>query len=364
MTIQGDTGRFIEIVKQKVRKDLKKYMSTGEMIGRKGRDLVSIPIPYIDTPDFRLDPQKRGGVAQGKGEEGELLGPPGGDPQGGAGQGEGTHILEVEFTLQELADILGQELELPRIEPKGRDMIVSTRTRYSGVRIVGPESLRLRKRSFVHALKRTIASGTYDPFHPTIYVTKEDKRYRNSKQIVTRNSSAVIIYMMDISGSAGDDIKEIIRTECFWIDTWLRSQYKGIVSRYIVHDAVAKEVTKDVFYRTRESGGTLFSSAYSLCRDIILKEYPLPSWNVYTFHFTDGQNWKSDNDECVTLLRDSLLPRVNMFGFGRVGMSNDLYNFLEVLIREFEECDNIVLSDIPTTDAIFSSIKEFFGKGR
>ena len=97
--------------------------------------------------------------------------------------------------------------------------------------------------------------------------------------------------MMDVSGSMGDEQKEIVRIESFWIDTWLRRQYHGIESRYIIHDAMAKEVDRDTFYHTRESGGTMISSAYKLCAKMIDDEYPAASWNIYPFHFSDGDNW-------------------------------------------------------------------------
>ena len=76
-----------------------------------------------------------------------------------------------------------------------------------------------------------------------------------------------MIYLMDVSGSMTDEQKEIVRTEAFWIDTWLSSQYDGIETRYIIHDAVAKEVDEHTFYHTRESGGTRISSAYKACCD-------------------------------------------------------------------------------------------------
>ena len=70
--------------------------------------------------------------------------------------------------------------------------------------------------------------------------------------------------MMDVSGSMGDEQKDIVRNESFWINTWLRHQYKGVVTRFIVHDAEAREVDEHTFFHTRESGGTRISSAYQL----------------------------------------------------------------------------------------------------
>ena len=116
-------------------------------------------------------------------------------------------------------------------------------------------------------------------------------------------SNAVMIFIMDVSGSMGDEQKEIVRIESFWIDAWLRSQYKGLESRYIIHDAVAKEVDRDTFFRTRESGGTMISSAYKLCAKMIDDDFPPTEWNIYPFHFSDGDNWSVDDTvQCVELL--------------------------------------------------------------
>src|SRR5690606_16061897 len=127
LKIERDTGRFKQIVRGKVRENLKKYISHGEMIGRKKNDLVSIPLPQLDIPRFRFGDNGNGVVGQGDGEEGTPVGKggqqrPGGPGEAGSDPGGG-HLLEVDMTLEELADILGDELELPRIEPKGNATI-------------------------------------------------------------------------------------------------------------------------------------------------------------------------------------------------------------------------------------------------
>ena len=125
--------------------------------------------------------------------------------------------------------------------------------------------------------------------------------------------------MMDVSGSMGDEQKEIVRIESFWIDTWLRHQYKGLETRYIIHDAVAREVDRDTFFHTRESGGTMISSAYKLCQEIIDADYPPGGWNIYPFHFSDGDNWSADDTRlCIELLKNDILPGVNLFAYGQV----------------------------------------------
>ncbi len=365
LKIESDHNRFKQIVKGKIKQDLRKYITKGELIGKKGKDIVTIPLPQIELPKFKFGRQNAGGVGQGEGEVGQILGP--GDPQQGTGEAgdqPGEHTLEVDISLDELAEILGDELELPRIEPKGKKTITTEKERYTGIRRVGPESLRHIKRTFKAALRRQIMMGNYDPDRPVIIPQKEDLRYRSWKITSIPESNAVIIYMMDVSGSMGEKQKEIVRIESFWIDTWLRSQYDGIEARYIIHDATAREVDQETFYHTRESGGTIISSAYKLCRKIIEEEYDPYDWNIYLFHFSDGDNWSSeDSFECLEILEKDLLPKANLFCYGQVESQYGSGQFIHELHDYFANVDNLVTSKIEDKDEIYDSIKAFLGKG-
>ena len=266
--IERDHQRFRKLVRGKVKSNLSKYISRGEMIGKKGKDLVSIPLPQIDIPQFRYGQKGSGGVGQGRrATRAAARAAARATPGGGAGDQPGGHILEVELTMEEMADILGEELALPRIEPRGKKNIVTTRDKYTGIRQAGPESLRHFKRTFKRALKRQIAAGIYDPDEPMVIPIREDKQYRSWKEVQLPQSVAVIVYMMDVSGSMTDEQKEIVRIEAFWIDTWIKAHYKGVETVYIIHDAAAQEVDEHTFYHTRESGGTKISSAYDLARE-------------------------------------------------------------------------------------------------
>src|ERR1044071_3960946 len=181
LKIDQDHGRFRHIVRGKIRQNLRKYISQGELMGRQGKDVVSIPIPQIDIPRFRFGDRQQGGVGQGDGDIGD---PVGGDEgqengQGKAGQDPGEHVLEVDGTLDDLAAILGEELELPDIQDKGKSKITSAKDRYTGIRRVGPESLRHFKRTYREALKRMIASGSFQPTRPVVVPVPDDKRYRS-----------------------------------------------------------------------------------------------------------------------------------------------------------------------------------------
>ena len=356
--------RFRQIVRGKIKAELKKYITHGEMIGKKGRDLVSIPLPQIEIPHFRYGSRGNGGVGQGDGDVGDPLGPGPGQPGPGAGNQPGGHIIEVDVSLEELAEILGEELELPRIEPRGKHNIKEEKDKYTGIRQTGPESLRHFKRTYKRALRRQIASNTYNPEIPIVIPIREDKLYRSWKTVELPEANAVIFYMMDVSGSMTDEQKEIVRIEAFWIDTWLQSQYDGIETRYIVHDAEAAEVDRETFYHTRESGGTRISSAYKLCDSLISEKFPPSEWNVYAFHFSDGDNWGEDNAICMETLKESLLPKVNLFCYGQVESPYGSGQFIRELNNNVADQENVAVAEIPDKEAIYDSIKVFLGKGK
>jgi len=367
LDIERDQRRFKEIVRGRIRENLRKYITHGEMIGRRGKETVSIPIPQLDIPRFRFGDNGSGGVGQGDGEVGDPVGKPGDGPAGAGGAGSepgAGHFLEVEVDLAELAEMLGDELELPRIEPKGTASITSKKAKYNSIRQTGPESLRHFKRTYLNALRRQISTGTYQPNDPYVVPIKRDKQYRSWNEIPLPEVNAAAIYLMDVSGSMTDEQKQIVRTEAFWIDAWLSKQYKGIETRYIIHDALAKEVDEHTFYHTRESGGTRISSAYKVCAELIEREFPVSDWNIYCFQFSDGDNWGDDNNRAFELLSEKLMPASNIFCYGQVESPYGSGDFIDALRKQYGESEKLVMSEIADRDGIYESIKTFLGKGK
>ncbi len=370
--IQQDHGRFRQIVKGRIRKDLRRFIAKGEMIGKEGQKYVSIPVHDIDIPTLRYG-DNTGSVGMGEGGAGAGAGAQGGEQAG-------KHILEVNVDLAELADMLGEELKLPRIEPKGEHAITTLKDKYTGVRPVGPASLRHFKRTYKSALRRQIALGTYDPDNPVIIPVKDDLRFRSWTEVKKPQSNAVIVYMMDVSGSMGEEQKELVRLEAFWIDTWLRHNYDGIESRYIVHDVSAKEVDRATFFSVREDGGTRISSALQCCRELLEEHYDPGAWNVYLFHFSDGDNSSdADNKVCCDLLRRHLLPVANQFGYVQVKSAYGSGHFYNVLRESFPEragggggpgggtddlSGKVVASRVNERGEIYDSLRALFKAGR
>ena len=137
--IDRDANRFKQIVRGKIKSDLRKYITHGELIGKTGGEFVSIPLPQIEIPEFRYGTKNRGGVGQGPATSARRSAARAtARAAPGAGDAPGQHILEVELTMDELAQIMGEELALPRIEPKGRANIVEEKDKYTGIRQAGP----------------------------------------------------------------------------------------------------------------------------------------------------------------------------------------------------------------------------------
>src|ERR1019366_7008386 len=111
LKIEKDHQRFRQIVKGRIRDDLRKFLTKGELIGKEGKHLISIPVRGIELPHFRYGDNSQG---VGAGDEGDVVGKGKGKAQGGTEAGQ--HLMEVDLTLDELADILAEELKLPRIE--------------------------------------------------------------------------------------------------------------------------------------------------------------------------------------------------------------------------------------------------------
>ncbi|MFH1759140.1 MAG: DUF444 family protein [Patescibacteria group bacterium] len=385
--IDRDVERARKILKGRAREELRRYFKHGELIGRKGRDIVSIPIPNIEIPRFRFG-DNSGGAGQGEGEIGDPIarGPDEeGDGDGEAGDQPGDHILE-DFTLEELAEILGEELELPRLENKSRQTIVSQRMRYKSIRDVGPENLLARRRTLKQALLRCLSvvdpEDLEDPefdLAKVIRLTRPDYRYRCPEVINEYAANAAIVYMLDVSGSMTDELKNIVRTMANWIDIWICSQYKGVECRYIIHNAAAREVDQNTFYHTRESGGTIISSAYKLFAAIINPSsgysspyggtYSPEEWNIYGFHFSDGDNWGEDDRAALAVVSGHLLPRINLFGYTQIKSpygSGNFLNSIAALKRNNGDggFENLATAFLKGREDIFNGIKALLGKGK
>ena len=365
--IEPDVRRFRDILKGKVREDLRDYITSDEIIAQHGNDMISVPVKEISIPRFVFGSNDQG-VGEGDGEgdgEGESDGTKG---QGGGkkgGLGEGKHIREEKFHIEELADLLGDELNLPRIKPRLTSGLEQAVPRYEGISRRGPPSLLDSKRTFREALKRSIAEESFDEDDPVVVPIKEDFRFRCARLKPRPKTNAVIFYIIDVSGSMGELEKSLARNTAFWTDAWIDRQYQGTEKCYIIHDVSAKVVDRDTFFTTRESGGTLISSAYQLAKEQMAARFRPDEWNIYVFHFSDGDNSSSQDDaQAVGILKQDILPFINLYGYVEIGSHNGGGGFIRYLDGQLDDREEVVTTTMNNRKDIIPAIKSLLGTGR
>jgi uncharacterized sporulation protein YeaH/YhbH (DUF444 family) len=167
--------------------------------------------------------------------------------------------------------------------------------------------------------------------------------------------------------SMGEFKKYIARSFYFWMVRFLRTKYDNVEIVFISHHTEAKEVTEEQFFTQGESGGTVVSSAYQLALEIIDTRYRPSDWNVYPFHFSDGDNYYSDNEEAVRLA-DQLIETCNLFGYGEIGeegspgyrrSSGALLSIFNDRLKRKERFVGVRIDD---KEDVYPALKQFFGR--
>lgn len=293
--------RFHDIIKKSVRRDLLRHIIRGDFLVKPGTKNVVVPWPEkIVLPHFHYGNQ--GGVSQGN------QGP-------GRGEEETKHFKNSEMPLTDIVDMLGEQLALPNMLPKDKTTGQEEKIKYNSRSLSGPRSLIHKKATLKEALKRMIASGHYNPADPKLIIAPPDRRFRSFRSYPQNADQAVIFFMADISGSVDLAGWEIILIESFWIEQWIKKFYgQRMVMRFLVHDVAAREVPRDDFFSLLPGGSTKFLPAYKLIRSLIQKEYPPELWNIYIFHWTDGDGFKEDEEQTAEFIGQKLLPMVNLLG--------------------------------------------------
>lgn len=319
-----DQSRHQQKVKEAIKQNLSDLIANENIILPRGKQTVKVPIRSLDEFRFRYNYNKSKHVGQGNGKTqvGDILGrEPEPSNQAGKGSGAGDQpgddYYEAEVPLEELETMLFEELELPHLKEKENKHITTEEITFNDIRKKGIFSNLDKKKTILQNLKRNAKQG-----HPVIQnISPDDLRFRTWQETEKPQSSAVILAMMDTSGSMGQFEKYIARSFFFWMTRFLRHKYEAVEIVYIAHHTEAKEVEEEQFFTKGESGGTICSSAYLKALEIIKERYPASEYNIYPIHFSDGDNLTSDNEKCVQSIHQ-LLEHCNMFGYGEVNQYN------------------------------------------
>jgi len=367
---QIDQDRHKERVRDAIKKNLGSIVSNESIILSDGKRVVKVPIRSLDEYKFRFDYRKKKHVGTGDGDTkvGDVIGhegQPGGPAQGpGGGDQPGQEYFEAEVDIDDIAKLIFEDLHLPYLEEKAKHAVPSKTTKFTEIRRSGILSNLDKRRSLIENIKRQARETGEAHIGP---FKKEDLRYKTWEEQMTYESNAVVIAMMDVSGSMGEFKKYIARSFYFWMVRFLKTKYDNVKIVFISHHTEAKEVTEEQFFTQGESGGTVVSSAYRLALDTIASRFPSRDWNIYPFHFSDGDNYYSDNDEAVKLA-DELIGTCNLFGYGEIGEEGaSSYRrssgaLLSIFKDRLKSQDRFVGVRIDDKEDVYPALKEFFGK--
>ncbi|MDI3339937.1 MAG: sporulation protein YhbH [Sphaerobacter sp.] len=359
-----DQARHKQKVKDAIRQNLADIVSEQSIITSDGKKIVRVPIRTLEEYKFRFDPNDQQQIGEGNGDSqvgdvlerfGQAQGP-GHGPK--AGDQPGIDYYEAELTMDELADMVFEDLELPNLEEKRLQELESQAVRFTDIRKSGPYANLDKKRTIRENIKRNAKRG-----HPRFGGLKnDDLRFKTWERDVRRESNAVVIAMMDVSGSMGTFEKYISRAFYYWMVRFLRTKYDNVAIVFVAHHTEAKEVTEEEFFTRGESGGTKASSAYQLALDLIAQRFNPVSWNIYPFHFSDGDNWPSDNELCRQLA-ERLLSQANLFGYGEIRQGR--YAYQSTLMHTFQQLDSpkFVTVTIGEKAEVYPALRRFFGPG-
>ncbi|MBI3785454.1 MAG: sporulation protein YhbH [Deltaproteobacteria bacterium] len=369
----GDRLRHRQKVRQSIRENIADIVAEESIIGKDGERIIKVPIRGIKEYRFVYG-DNAPGVGQGDGDTqpGQVIGKAEGQGSGTpdkAGSDPGVDYYETDVTLDELIDIMFEDLELPDLERKRLRQVASERTaKRKGYRAAGLR-VRLDKRRTVKAkLRRRLATRHTSehfeenrerfPFHD------EDLTYRHMVPDIRNESNAVVICIMDTSGSMDTMKKYLARSFFFLLYQFIRTKYRNVELVFLAHHTEAREVTEHEFFHKGESGGTFISSGYEKALEIIAARYHPTVWNVYAFHCSDGDNFDSDNPTAVRLAKQ-LCDTCNLFGYGEIKPLGSRYYESSMLnIFRRIEVDNFQTVLIERKEDIWPSFKAFLAKDR
>ena len=360
-----DQQRHMDKIKDAIKNNLPDIISEESIITSDGKDVIKIPIRSLDEYKIRYNHDKSKHVGQGDGDSnvGDVIArSPDQKGQGkGPGKGKeagdeaGVDYYEAEVELADIENILFTELELPNLKAKEQKEITTSDIEFNDVRKKGLMGNIDKKRTILTALKRNATEGK-----PTIApILNDDLRFKTWNDVVKPESNAVVLAMMDTSGSMGHFEKYVSRSFFFWMTRFLRSKYETVEIEFIAHHTRAKVVTEEEFFSKGESGGTICSSAYIKALELIEEKYHPAKYNIYPFHFSDGDNLSSDNPHCLKLVEE-IMDVANMFGYGEV----NAYRRYSTLMSAYRRIENPKFRHYILKEKadVYEALKSFFRK--
>jgi uncharacterized protein len=320
----------------------------------------------------------------------------GGDGSNASDSGEGEDSFVFELSREEFLDLYFEDLELPDLVKKELALISTFKTVRAGVTTSGiPNNINVL-RSMKQATGRRVALGS--PYKKQLKEAEEkleylqaqlvpdveaiknvqkrieflkrklqtipfidtiDLRYNYRIRVPSPSTQAVMFCVMDVSGSMDEAKKDIAKRFFILLYMFLTKNYEKIELVFIRHHTSAKEVNEEEFFYSRETGGTVVSSALELLHTIIEARYPPEAWNIYVAQASDGDNWNADSPYCQELLQDKIMPLLQYFAYIEI-MPRHHQSLWEVYQLVKDRYPNFAMENIDAVADIYPVFHELF----
>jgi hypothetical protein len=384
----GDRLRHRQKVRDAIRENVADIVAEQAIIGRSRDTIIKVPLRGIKEYRFVFgNNNAQAGQGDGDSQPGQRVGrvpQPGDEPgDGEAGDRPGVDYYETDITLEELIDLMFEDLELPDLERKAlRETISHSATKRKGYRKVGIRVQLDKKRTALARVRRKLARSHGEMDEPPAESTategtaveaqprsrfpflQGDMRFRRRAEATDYESNAVVLCLMDTSGSMDRQKKYLARSFFFLLYQFVRTRYEHVELVFIAHDAEAQEVSEDDFFHKGESGGTLISTAYARALEIIDQRYHPALWNVYAFHCSDGDNMPGDNPRAIKLAGE-LCEVCNLFGYGEIKPTG-YFRDQDAMLGVFKalKADNFQALRISDKSDVWTSFRSFLTRDR
>ncbi|HMS79758.1 MAG TPA: YeaH/YhbH family protein [Burkholderiaceae bacterium] len=417
----GNQQRFLKRYKAQIREAVARAVAQRRIADTDKGGNVTIPSRDLNEPSFQHGPGgRRERVLPGNKEF--VTGDKVPRPQGGGGgsgkasdSGESEDAFTFALTREEFLEFFFEDMELPDLVKTQLAQIPQTKLKRGGYRSDGTPSnlsiVRTMRESLarrialaapyrqqlrevdeaIAAERRRLAAST--PVAPPVqdapeaagaedarlqallaererllgriarvpFIDEFDLRYNNRVPQPRPISQAVMMCIMDVSGSMDENRKDLAKRFFILLHLFLTRHYERIEIVFIRHHTTAAVVDEDGFFHSRESGGTLVSSALELAVETIKERFPLEQWNVYVAQASDGDNWESDCPKCHELLVNELLPRVQYYTYVEIDAAQP-----QSLWEQFEVARagarNLALGRIMTRGDVYPVLRELFAR--
>lgn len=401
--------RFLRRYKSQIKDAVGRAIKGRSITDIESGEKVSIPVKDVGEPSFG---HAHGGVWEtiSPGNQEYQKGDQINRPKGGGGAGRGKagnsdQMTEDDFIFElsreEFMNYFFEDLELPHMVKTQLTATTEFKNQRAGYNISGTPSNIHVLRSLRGALGRRIAVGgssrkqlvlaeeelqalldkpvpdTEDPIrvaelrklihhlHTRLlaipYIDPFDLRYSNRIKVPKPMTQAVMFCIMDVSGSMDETRKDTAKRFFILLYLFLKRVYDKIEVVFIRHHTAASEVDEEEFFHSRESGGTVVSSALHLLDKVIDERYGAGSWNSYVAQASDGDNWDNDSVLCRQLLINTIMPKVQYYTYVEI-TDGPPQNLWEQYSQVPDHHPNFAMQKIVTPADIYPVFRELFKK--